>query len=245
MLLHGPVVVVETEPLEIASQLVAAVARPRHGLPASSRSSRARRAWIGSGCASASSPCPEGTCRSASRAGRARGLYAWRGGSASWTLREVCPRLNMRVVTLAGGTGAASSCRGLAACVDPRAISPSSATPATTRRSGTPRSRPTSTPSTYALAGTARRRARAGASPARRSTACARHGRRTAPTRWFNLGDRDLATHPHRAPGRSATASPSPRVTRADRRRSGRRRADHPDERRSGPHDDPDARRAA
>jgi len=49
--------------------------------------SRGRRVSTASGCASASSRCPSDAARSlAGRAGV--GLYAWRGGSALWTLRE-------------------------------------------------------------------------------------------------------------------------------------------------------------
>ena len=91
LLLHGPVVVVPDrdghEPLEVAAQLVAAsldhataagaitvFARP-HGLD---------RVWIRFGFV----PVPESTLP-APLAGRpGAGLYAWRGGSALWTLRE-------------------------------------------------------------------------------------------------------------------------------------------------------------
>ena len=85
--LHGPVVTSEDAPREIATQLVAAVldhvaaggcdtvyARP-HGLD---------RIWVRFGFI----PLPESTLP-ATLAGRPGvGLFAWRGGSALWTLRE-------------------------------------------------------------------------------------------------------------------------------------------------------------
>ena len=74
-----------------------------------------------------------------------------------------------------------------------RASSPSSATPATTPRCGDSTCRPTSTPSTYALAGLLD--VERGWGLAGETFECLRgmadHGADT----WFNLGDRDLATH--------------------------------------------------
>jgi len=87
MLLHGPVVRAETEPLEIASQLVAAVID--HAVASGvvtifARPQSLDRVWVRFGFI----PVPEGTLPSdlAGRAGS--GLYAWRGGTALWTLRE-------------------------------------------------------------------------------------------------------------------------------------------------------------
>jgi hypothetical protein len=88
---HGPVVAPDEalvdEPLEVASQLVAAVldhaaaagtvtvfARP-HGLD---------RVWVRFGFI----PVPEGFLPDALAGRPGAGLYAWRGGSALWTLRE-------------------------------------------------------------------------------------------------------------------------------------------------------------
>ena len=87
MLLHGPVVRAETEPLEIASQLVAVVID--HAVASGvvtifARPQSLDRVWVRFGFI----PVPEGTLPSdlAGRAGS--GLYAWRGGTALWTLRE-------------------------------------------------------------------------------------------------------------------------------------------------------------
>jgi len=87
MLLHGPVVGVEAEPLEIASQLVAAVLD--HAVASGvvtlfARPQSLDRVWVRFGFI----PVPEGTLPVdlASRPGS--GLYAWRGGTALWTLRE-------------------------------------------------------------------------------------------------------------------------------------------------------------
>jgi hypothetical protein len=87
MLLHGPVVRAETEPLEIASQLVAAVID--HAVASGvvtlfARPQSLDRVWVRFGFI----PVPEGTLP-ADLAGRpGSGLYAWRGGTALWTLRE-------------------------------------------------------------------------------------------------------------------------------------------------------------
>jgi N-acetylglutamate synthase-like GNAT family acetyltransferase len=87
MLLHGPVVRTETEPLEIASQLVAAVldhASASGVVTLFARPQSLDRVWVRFGFI----PVPEGTLPPdlAGRAGS--GLYAWRGGTALWTLRE-------------------------------------------------------------------------------------------------------------------------------------------------------------
>ena len=87
MLLHGPVVTVDTDPLEIASQLVAAVldhAAASGVITIFTRPQSLDRVWVRFGFI----PVPEGTLP-ADLAGRpGSGLYAWRGGTALWTLRE-------------------------------------------------------------------------------------------------------------------------------------------------------------
>ena len=87
MMLHGPVVVIETEPLEVAAQLVAAVldhATAAGVVTLFTRPQSLDRIWVRFGFI----PVPEGTLP-APLTGRAGvGLYAWRGGSALWTLRE-------------------------------------------------------------------------------------------------------------------------------------------------------------
>jgi hypothetical protein len=85
--LHGPVVITEDDPREVATQLVAAVldhaaaagcttvyARP-HGLD---------RIWVRFGFI----PLPESTLPPALAGRPGVGLFAWRGGTALWTLRE-------------------------------------------------------------------------------------------------------------------------------------------------------------
>jgi hypothetical protein len=87
MLLHGPVVRAETEPLEIASQLVAAVID--HAVASGvvtifARPQSLDRVWVRFGFI----PVPEGTLPSDLAGRSGSGLYAWRGGTALWTLRE-------------------------------------------------------------------------------------------------------------------------------------------------------------
>jgi hypothetical protein len=87
MLLHGPVVVVEKEPLEIASQLLAAVldhATATGVVTVFTRPQSLDRVWVRFGFI----PVPESTLSPALAAWEGAGLYAWRGGSALWTLRE-------------------------------------------------------------------------------------------------------------------------------------------------------------
>jgi hypothetical protein len=87
LLLHGPVVVVETEPLEIASQLVAAVldhATATGIVTVYTRPQSLDRVWVRFGFI----PVPESTLPPALAGREGAGLYAWRGGSALWTLRE-------------------------------------------------------------------------------------------------------------------------------------------------------------
>lgn len=87
MLLHGPVVVIEKEPLEIASQLLAAVldhATATGVVTVFTRPQSLDRVWVRFGFI----PVPESTLPPALAGREGAGLYAWRGGSALWTLRE-------------------------------------------------------------------------------------------------------------------------------------------------------------
>ena len=87
MLLHGPVLRAETEPLEIASQLVAAVldhATASGVVTLFARPLSLDRVWIRFGFI----PVPETTLPSELTGRPGAGLYAWRGGTALWTLRE-------------------------------------------------------------------------------------------------------------------------------------------------------------
>jgi hypothetical protein len=86
--LHGPVVGAgEAEPLEIAAHLVTAALDHASALASEvvfARPQGLDRVWVRFGFI----PVPESTLPDA-LAGRAgAGLYAWRGGSALWTLRE-------------------------------------------------------------------------------------------------------------------------------------------------------------
>jgi hypothetical protein len=86
-LLHGPVVTEGDDRLEIAAQLVAAALDHATALGAQTLFTRPLgldRVWVRFGFI----PVPESTLP-APLAGRSgAGLYAWRGGSALWTLRE-------------------------------------------------------------------------------------------------------------------------------------------------------------
>jgi len=87
MLLHGPVLRVESEPLEVASQLVAAVID--HAVASGvvtlfARPQSLDRVWVRFGFI----PVPEGTLPPELAGRPGGGLYAWRGGTALWTLRE-------------------------------------------------------------------------------------------------------------------------------------------------------------
>ncbi|HKQ67425.1 MAG TPA: hypothetical protein VJZ73_20570 [Methylomirabilota bacterium] len=87
MLLHGPVLRAEAEPLEIASQLVAAVldhATASGVVTLFARPLSLDRVWIRFGFI----PVPETTLPSELTGRPGAGLYAWRGGTALWTLRE-------------------------------------------------------------------------------------------------------------------------------------------------------------
>jgi hypothetical protein len=87
MLLHGPVLRVETDPLEVASQLVAAVldhAMASGVVTLFARPQSLDRVWVRFGFI----PVPEGTLPPDLAGRPGGGLYAWRGGTALWTLRE-------------------------------------------------------------------------------------------------------------------------------------------------------------
>ena len=87
MMLHGPVVVAEADPLEIASQLVAAVldhATAAGAVTLFARPQSLDRVWVRFGFV----PVPESTLPSELAGREGAGLYAWRGGSALWSLRE-------------------------------------------------------------------------------------------------------------------------------------------------------------
>jgi hypothetical protein len=87
MLLHGPVVVAGEQPREIAAQLVAAALDHATALGAEvifTRPQGLDRVWIRFGFI----PVPESTLPQGLAGRPGVGLYAWRGGSALWTLRE-------------------------------------------------------------------------------------------------------------------------------------------------------------
>ena len=89
-MLHGPVVIAETEQLEIAAQLVAAAldhATASGIATAFARPQGLDRVWVRYGFI----PVPESTLPAGLARPAGVGLYAWRGGSALWTLREVTP----------------------------------------------------------------------------------------------------------------------------------------------------------
>ena len=90
VMLHGPVVVTADgpdDPLEVAGQLLAAALDHATALGAVTLYARPQgldRVWVRFGFI----PVPE-VALPAALAGRpGAGLYAWRGGSALWTLRE-------------------------------------------------------------------------------------------------------------------------------------------------------------
>jgi LPPG:FO 2-phospho-L-lactate transferase len=98
----------------------------------------------------------------------------------------------MRVVTLAGGTGAAKLLRGFAACLDPRNLTVIGNTGDDTEVWGLHVS-PDLDTVTYALAG--RLDAERGWGLAGETFECLRGMATYGADTWFNLGDRDLATH--------------------------------------------------
>src|SRR6266852_5868952 len=157
----------------------------------SSPSSRGRKAWTGSGCASASSRCRRARCRRSSRAGRAPASTP--GAAAAHCGPCAKPSAsNMRVVTLAGGTGAAKLLRGLAACVPQRDLTVIVNTGDDTEIWGLHVS-PDLDSVTYALAGTLD--VERGWGLADETFQCLRGMAAYGADTWFNLGDRDLATH--------------------------------------------------
>ncbi len=85
--LHGPVVVAGADPLEVAAQLVAAALDHGTALGADMMFTRPQgldRMWVRFGFI----PVPESALPSALTGRAGVGLYAWRGGSALWSLRE-------------------------------------------------------------------------------------------------------------------------------------------------------------
>jgi hypothetical protein len=90
LLLHGPVVSTGDgldDPLEVASQLVAASLDHAVALGATTVFARPQgldRVWVRFGFI----PVPEVTLPAPLAGHAGAGLYAWRGGSALWTLRE-------------------------------------------------------------------------------------------------------------------------------------------------------------
>jgi hypothetical protein len=89
-MVHGPVVIVETDPLEIAAQLVAAALDDATASGITTVFARPQgldRVWVRYGFI----PVPESTLPAGLTRPAGAGLYAWRGGSALWTLREARP----------------------------------------------------------------------------------------------------------------------------------------------------------
>lgn len=87
LFLHGPVVLEGDEPQEIAAHLVAAALDHATALGAETLYTRPAgldRVWVRFGFI----PVPESTLPPALAGRPGVGLYAWRGGSALWTLRE-------------------------------------------------------------------------------------------------------------------------------------------------------------
>jgi hypothetical protein len=84
--LHGPVVISEDQPLEVATQLVAAVLDHASALALTTVYARPLsldRVWVRFGFI----PVPESSLPAGLAARPGDGLYAWRGGTALWTLR--------------------------------------------------------------------------------------------------------------------------------------------------------------
>jgi hypothetical protein len=87
-LLHGPVVVAEHEPLEVAATLAGAILDQATALGAHTLFAQPQgldRLWVRFGFI----PVPEGTLPEDLSGRPGDGLYAWRGGSAVWSLRDV------------------------------------------------------------------------------------------------------------------------------------------------------------
>jgi hypothetical protein len=87
LFVHGPVVVATEEPLEVAAQLVAAALDHGTALGAETIFTRPQgldRVWVRFGFI----PLPESTLPHALAGRPGVGLFAWRGGSALWSLRD-------------------------------------------------------------------------------------------------------------------------------------------------------------
>jgi hypothetical protein len=84
---HGPVVVIEQDPLEVAAQLVAAMLDHARALGVDTVFTRPQaldRVWVRFGFI----PRPENALPEGLAGRPGSGLYAWRGGSALWHARE-------------------------------------------------------------------------------------------------------------------------------------------------------------
>jgi hypothetical protein len=87
LLLHGPVVVSDDDPMEIAAQIVAAALDHTRALGVETvfaRPGGLDRVWVRFGFI----PVPEGALPTGLAGRPGAGLYAWRGGTALWTFRE-------------------------------------------------------------------------------------------------------------------------------------------------------------
>jgi hypothetical protein len=87
-LLHGPTVVAERQPLDVAATLVATILDHATALGAHTLFAQPQgldRLWVRFGFI----PVPEGTLPKDLSGRPGDGLYAWRGGSAVWSLRDV------------------------------------------------------------------------------------------------------------------------------------------------------------
>jgi N-acetylglutamate synthase-like GNAT family acetyltransferase len=87
-LVHGPVVVTERDPLELAAHLIEAIID--HATASGVQTLFAQpqgldRLWVRHGFI----PVPEGVLPEGLSGRLGDGLYAWRGGSAVWSLRDV------------------------------------------------------------------------------------------------------------------------------------------------------------
>src|SRR3989442_3138450 len=160
--------------------------RPR----GSSRSLRGPRASTASGFVAVSSRCGRARCRGASRAERARASTP--GGAAARSGPCAKSATDMRVVALAGGTGAAKLLRGLAASVPQRDLTVIGNTGDDTEIWGLHVS-PDLDTVTYALAGILD--VERGWGLADETFHCLSAMAAYGADTWFNLGDRDLATH--------------------------------------------------
>jgi hypothetical protein len=87
-LLHGPVVVSTHTPLQIAAELVGAILDHAVAAGASTLFAQPQgldRIWVRYGFI----PLPEGVLPEGLSGRAGEGLYAWRGGSAVWSLRSI------------------------------------------------------------------------------------------------------------------------------------------------------------